>query len=182
VTISTSNTTHQQTSIWSEEKDMYCLCVPDHDTTLKPYKHQMIAAPAGISEVILSKVEYHQCVYYTSMDEIWWKIVFLLVPTIIACQWWKSTNPWLPSSNTKLPFGMQATYFVTLRHYQPPIFQPFCQRGLLIWGVLVPSTQYKLSYALHTSDTSNQSKTLQEHKYRNNHTNLSKSKAKPLPP
>src|ERR1700735_5740457 len=88
------------------------------------------------------------------------------------------------SSNTKLPFGMQATYFVTLRHYQPqehPIFQPFCQRGLLIWGVLVPSTQYKLSYALHTNDTSNQSKTLQEHKYRNNHTNLSKSKAKPLP-
>ena len=52
----------------NSEKDMYCLC---GETTLKPYKCRMIVAPAEISEVILSKVvEYHQYVYFISMDEI----------------------------------------------------------------------------------------------------------------
>lgn len=56
-----------------EAKKRICIVfvVPDHETTMKPYKRQMIVAPAGTPEDIVSKVvEYHQYVHYASMNEI----------------------------------------------------------------------------------------------------------------
>ena len=53
--------------------------VLDHETTWKPYKRKTIVAPAGISKVIFDKaVEYHQYVYCTSTNQIWWKISSLV--------------------------------------------------------------------------------------------------------
>jgi len=56
-----------------EAKKRICIVfvVPDHETTMKPYKRQTIVALAGMPEDIVSKVvEYHQYVHYASMNEI----------------------------------------------------------------------------------------------------------------
>ena len=53
-----------------QAKQRICIVfvLPDHDTSLKPYKRQRIAVPTGKSDVTNAK-GYHQYVYYADLDE-----------------------------------------------------------------------------------------------------------------